>query len=645
MKNPLTIRCLALALLATPWVAQARVELPQVFGDHAVLQRDRPMRIWGWSGPRAHVQVRFDHNQAEVTADAQGRWSALLPAHAAGGPFELSVRSGADRVVSHDLLVGDVYLASGQSNMEFQLYRARDAENEIAHATDGAIREIKVPDSWGTHPAQRLPDSHWVAASPATAGQFSAVAYFFAREIRADQHVPIGIIDDNWGGSRIEPWMDAATAGVKPAAIKARIARQDAAQAKMLATTRQHLERWKSALEATALDAAKARYAAAHLDERDWAPIAVPALWESQGYDGMDGVAWYRTHFTVSATEAAQGVTLDLGRIDDSDVSWVNGHPIGRTDNAWSHLRRYTVPPSALHAGSNTLAIRVDDTGGGGGVYGEPTELAIRPRDGQPRRFAGPWLFRPEAVRLASTDQKNQIPTLLYNRMIHPLLPLSLRGVLWYQGEANTADADAYVYRDQFKALIRQWRRDFRQPALPFLWVQLANFKQGADTATTSGWAMVRESQSMALSLPHTAQAVTIDVGNPDDIHPTDKQTVGHRLALAARHVVYGQSLHYSGPVYRAMTVDGARIRLQFDTSGSTLKIRGGATLGGFTVAGADHRFHPAKAHLAGDTVVVESAAVPKPVAVRYGWSENPVDANLIDADGLPASPFRTDHW
>lgn len=644
-KTSRPVRWIITALLFAPLAVQAHIELPTIFGSGAVLQRDRPMRVWGWSDPRAQVQVQFDRSKVEVTADAAGRWQAVLPAHAAGGPFDLSVRSGADEAVSHDLLVGDVYLASGQSNMEFELSKARNAAAAIAHATDGAIRQIKIPDSWAIRPSEHLVASHWVAASPDTAAQFSAVAYFFARAIRADQHVPIGIINDNWGGSRIEPWMDAATAGVEPSAIEARIAREDAAQAKVLATTRRHLHRWPAVLGATAAGPDRARYAAADLDEHDWTPIAVPAFWESQGYDGMDGVAWYRTHFTVSAEEAKQGVTLHLGMIDDSDYTWVNGRQVGHTDNAWNHLRAYPVPPLALHAGLNTLAIRVDDLGAGGGIHGEPAQLAIQSRGGRSRPFAGPWLFRPEAVRLVPTESKNQIPTLLYNRMIHPLLPLALRGVLWYQGEANTAEADAFVYRDQFKALIRQWRRDFQQPDLPFLWVQLANFKMGTDTPTSSGWAMLRESQSAALALPHTAQAVTIDVGDPDTIHPTDKQTVGQRLALAARHVVYGESLVYRGPVYRAMEIEGRAARLQFETSGHALKVRHDAPLGGFTVAGADRRFHPATARIEGDAVVVRAGDVPHPVAVRYGWSENPVDANLINAAGLPASPFRTDHW
>ncbi|MEO8778031.1 MAG: sialate O-acetylesterase [Rhodanobacter sp.] len=643
VRSPLA-GCLVVLLLVAPLAAQARIELPPVFGDGAVLQRDQPMRVWGWSESQARVEVRFDHAKAEVSADGEGRWHAVLPAHAAGGPFELSVRSGQDQTVSHDLLVGDVYLASGQSNMEFELRQAGNATTAIAHATDGAIRQIKIPNSWSVRPAERLPASHWVAASPATAAQFSAVAYFFACEIRADQHVPIGIINDNWGGSRIEPWLDAQTARVQPEQLQAQVERNDAIETKKLAATRQQLQRWPGVLDASPASAAAARYAAVDLDQRAWQPIHVPGYWEPQGYADMDGVAWYRTTFTLSAAEAKAGVTLGLGMIDDSDHSWVDGRLIGATDKAWDQPRVYRVAPGVLQAGRHTLAIRVDDLGAGGGIHGDPASLYIQSDHGAHRAFSGPWLFRPEAVTLVPTQDKNQIATLLYNRMIHPLLPLAIRGVIWYQGESNAVPGDAYRYRDQFAALIKQWRRDFRQPALPFLWVQLANFSQGMDTPTSSPWAMLRASQSAALSLPHTAQAVTIDVGNPDNIHPTDKQTVGHRLALAARHVIYGESLVYSGPVYRAMTSEGHAIRLHFASPGSALKVRGDS-LAGFTIAAADRHFHPAMARIDGDDVVVQAEAVKAPVAVRYGWSENPAAANLIDAAGLPASPFRTDRW
>jgi len=629
-------------LVSTHSIAsQVNLEVPAMFGDHAVLQRDMPMRLWGWGTPGGKVTVMFDAHEAQADVATDGRWQVTLPSHVAGGPYAWQVSDGTQTITSHDVLVGDVYLVSGQSNMEFELAKARNGAAEIASATDGSIRELKVPNAWSVKPSARLPGSAWVPASPATAGKFSAVAYFFARDIHADQHVPIGIINSSWGGSRIEPWMDAATAKVLPSAVAARIAREDAAEAKLMALTRQRLKRWPGVLDA----ASDGDYSRADADEHDFISIHVPDFWESQGYVGMDGVAWYRTHVTLSRDDAAGGVTLGLGMIDDSDTTYVNGIMVGQTVNAWNGVRAYRVPPAALHEGDNVVAVKVTDLGADGGIHGQPDQLFVQDATGKHLPLNGPWLFRPTRVALVPAQTKNQIPTLLYNAMIHPLLPATLRGVLWYQGEQNATDDLAFGYRKQFAALINQWRGQFQQPVLPFLFVQLANFQHGADTALGSPWAMLRESQASALKLPATAQAVTIDVGNPDDIHPTDKQTVGHRLALAARHVVYGESLVYRGPVYVSSTFEGSLARLTFDDGGSALAVRGNVALGGFTLSGPDHRFHPARARIEGSTVVVQAQGVTAPTAVRYGWAENPVDANLINAAGLPASPFRTDSW
>ncbi|MFB6495296.1 sialate O-acetylesterase, partial [Xanthomonas perforans] len=261
------------------------------------------------------------------------------------------------------------------------------------------------------------------------------------------------------------------------------------------------------------------------------------------------------------------------------------------------------------------------------------------------KRALGGWKFRPAAVRVSLTDNKNQLPTLLYNQMIHPLQPFPVKGVIWYQGETNATETGAVKYREQFAAMIRQWRAERGDKTLPFLWVQLANFKAGGDTGELSPWALLRESQSKTLALPATGQAVIIDIGNPTDIHPTNKRDVGHRLALAARHVAYGQTLVYSAPVFKRARFDGGKAVLSFDLQGSALQVRGGGAVQGFRIAGADHRFHPASAQIEGDRVIVRSDAVATPVAVRYGWSENPDDANLINRDALPVSPFRTDTW
>ena len=631
---------LSVMLLAAPSV-HAAVSLPLMFSDGAVLQRDRPLPVWGWAAPGAKIQVIFDNRVATTKAAADGTWRVELPAHAAGGPFAMSVREDkGDAVTIRDVLVGDVWLASGQSNMEWPVAQAKDAEKEIAGANDPAIRHFKIPKSWSAQPESRLTDGQWRSASPQTVGQFSAVAYFFARELRARTGVPIGIVDSTWGGSSIEAWMDAASQGSDAAAIEKKLRDVREADERAVAATRQRIERWPA-------DSSDASWKDENYDDTDWDTLPVPGLWETTGYSGMDGIAWYRTTFELTAKEVAAGVVLGLGMIDDSDETWINGQRIGGTTNQWSKPREYRVDPKMLHAGINHLAVRVTDTGGGGGIHGDASLVYLQPNGGEPRPLPAAWRFRPATVTIAMDDDKNHIETLLYNQMIHPVKPYPVRGVIWYQGESNAgANGQAFRYRDQFATMIRAWRNDWKQPQLPFLWVQLANFRSGGDTANESPWAILRESQSHTLSLPATAQVVTIDIGDPADIHPRNKQEVGRRLALAARHVAYGESLVFSGPVFQKAQFTGNRVRIDFEPQASALSVRGGGNVvSGFEVAGDDRRFHPATAVIEHGAVVVSSDAVPNPRAVRYAWSDNPVQANLVNSDGLPASPFRTDDW
>ena len=631
---------LAVMLLVISGAAHARVELPLLFSDGAVLQRDQPMRIWGTAEAGAQVKVDFNGNAVEVVTGNDGRWSATLPAHGAGGPYVLTVNSGGVSRVVRDVLVGDVWLASGQSNMEWPVQSSTDAEQVIASAGDAQIRHFKIPKSWSAKPEQDLVGGNWAAASPQTVASFSAVGYAFARELRAATGVPIGIIDSTWGGSNIQTWMNAASLGIDENGLAARMQQVKDADERLAAEVQRKLARWKES------DNDESQWHLAKYDDSDWSAIRVPGAWESNGWAGMDGVAWYRTTFTLSAEQAKQGATLSLGPIDDSDQVWINGQVVGGMTNMWSTPRVYPVPAQVLQAGANTLAVRVVDSGGGGGIGGSPDKVYLQFEDGQRHALAGDWKFRPAEVVVAIEGDKNQIDTLLYNQMIHPLQPIPLRGVIWYQGESNAGEGVAYPYRDQFMTMIKQWRSEWQQPELPFLWVQLANFISNGDTPTSSPWAMLRESQSAALALPATAQAVIIDVGDAGDIHPTDKQTVGHRLALAARHVAYGESLVYSGPVYRDVQFQGNAAHIAFDLLGSKLAARGGGdAVQGFELAGADRRFHPATAKIDGDAVVVSSDKVASPVAVRYGWRDNPEDADLINQEKLPASPFRSDTW
>lgn len=629
---------LLLGLLAIP-VAQA-VEMPRIFADGMVVQRDQPVRVWGEAAPGARVHVTFAGREATAQAAADGRWSLALPAQTAGGPHVMRIDDGKQPRVLRDVLVGDVWLASGQSNMEWPIAQSANPDVEAARATDPRIRHFKIPKSWSGEPQAQLEGGEWVASSPQAAPKFSAVAHFFARELRKVTGVPIGIIDSTWGGSRIEAWMDAPSQGVEASALRAQAERLSEADTRALEQTHAHLARW------TSWPADDTGWEKRDLDTRDWVPITVPSLWERTGWNGLDGVAWYRTTFTLSAEEAAAGVTLGVGRIDDSDITWVNGVQVGETRMQYNQPRRYRVPATALRAGVNQVAVRVSDFGGGGGIHGEPAEVFVQPASGSARPLAD-WSFRPSRVTVALVDDKNQHPTLLYNRMIHPLQPYAIRGVIWYQGESNANTVpEALKYRTQFPALIQQWRRQWQSPDMPFLWVQLANFSSGVDQGDQSPWAVLRESQSATLSLPATAQVVTIDIGNPTDIHPLNKQDVGKRLALAARHVAYGESLVYHGPVHTQAQFSNGAATLAFDDGGGALAVRGGGTrVHGFALAGADRVFHPAAASLVDGRVVVRSDVVKAPVALRYGWSDNPADADLINAAGLPASPFRTDAW
>jgi sialate O-acetylesterase len=621
--------------------------LARIFGDGMVLQRGARIPVWGWAAPGAAVAVTLHGRTARARADGAGSWRVTFPALGAGGPYELAAEAGPARVAVHDVLVGDVWVASGQSNMELAVAAADSAAEEIGAAHDSSIRQFKVPLTWAEAPAADLAGGGWVPADPAHAGAFTAVGYYFARDLRRTERVPIGIVNTTWGGSNVETWMSRRALGLSDRAW-AETARRWHAQDDAI---REALRARIGGLPAadSGLVDGRARWADPTLDDSGWATIPVPTLWERVGYDGLDGIAWYRGSFTLSEEEAKQGVRLALGKIDDNDISWVNGTEVGRTDG-YDRPRVYEVPPAALRAGRNVVAVRVQDTGGGGGMYGDPSLLYLEV-GGARRPLPSAWKFKVGAVSFAADAQRiNKVPTILYNRMLHPLLPLAIRGVIWYQGESNAnSDAQAAAYRGLFAGLIRGWRREWKgtHGAFPFLWVQLPGF--GAVDSVPQdrpAWAVLRESQTAALALPRTGQAVAIDLGEQANIHPRNKQEVGRRLALVARTVAYGKRLVASGPTYRRVQVRGGRLVLAFDHMGGGLITRGAdGTVRGFTVAGADHRFVRAEARIEGGRVEVWSDRVLHPVAARYAWADFPLAATLYNRAGLPARPFRTDRW
>ena len=631
--------------------AQAPVhelQLPPLFSDHMVVQRDVTIPVWGWAPPRARVTVKLDERTASTTADSTGRWRLAFAPLPAGGPHTLTVTRADDRVVIHDILAGDVWLASGQSNMEFRVDQGANAAREIATANDPTIRQFKIPISWAEHPVDSLAGGTWAVADSQHVGAFSAVAYFFARELRVSQRVPIGIVNSTWGGSAIETWISARAQGMSADG-----------PAKAFATERHRVDSIGAALRAhlgnvpdqdPGMVNGTAPWAAPSLDTAGWRPIQVPALWETQGYEDVDGIGWYRTTVTLTADEASRGARLVLGAIDDDDITWVNGVEVGRT-NGYNLPRAYDVPASALHAGANVIAVRVADGGGGGGIGGS-TIVPHLEIGGVPHALPTQWSFRIGELSLGMDGQKiNKVPAVTYNRMVYPLLPMPIKGVIWYQGESNANNAaEARAYRTQFATLIRSWRRELnggKGAEFPFLWVQLPNFgKPDSEPPAESPWALQRESMEAALTLPNTGQAITIDVGEAADIHPKNKQDVGRRLGLVGRRVAYREPVVSSGPTYRSHTIDGSRVTLTFDhVNGGLVTSAPSGEVGGFAIAGTDHKFVWARARIEGDHVVVSSDRVRQPVAVRYAWANDPPEPNLYNKAGLPAAPFRTDAW
>ena len=594
--RPPRFAVLAIALLLRSPVAQplhaqdtSRIQgarpnslsLPRLFADGMVVQRDRPVAVWGWSAPGAMVTVAFRGQSIRGQASKTGAWRVSVPSGKAGGPFDLTVASGAQRTVFRDVLVGDVWVASGQSNMEFKLAQAANGAETIAAANDHLLRQFKVPTSWSNTPEGDVAGGDWTAADTQHAGDFTAVGYFFAHELRKTIGVPIGIINTTWGGSNIETWMSRRALGLTDSGWAAIRAGEDAYSRALRDSLRVRFGALPTKDSGLVNDTPV--WADPSLDDSRWSDMPVPAYWEENGYPGLDGVGWYRVVFNLDAREAQRGVTLKLAAIDDDDITWVNGIEVGRT--AGYNIRRaYELPERALRTGRNVLTVRVTDGGGGGGINGAAS-LAFG--EGTERSLAGRWKFKiGEASFKPDGQHINKIPTIVYNAMLHPLLPFAIKGVIWYQGESNANNvAQAAAYRDQFSSLITSWRREWGssqekdvilrseatkdrfaskavETPFPFLWVQLPNFGNAdASPPAQSGWATQRESMAAALSLPNTGQAITIDVGESGDIHPRNKLDVGVRLARVALKTVYGRRIVASGPTYRSQHVRRLRER------------------------------------------------------------------------------------
>jgi len=633
-----------LALLC-PIDASSQVRLPKLISDGLVLQQGDSTKIWGWAAPGEKVMVNFIDRKYQTTADTSGEWMVWLSGLKPGGPHTMKIEAS-DTVTIADILVGDVWLCSGQSNMELPVRRVRPLyEAEIAAAENNNIRSFTVPKYFVfKEPQKDLASGKWIAANPETVLDFSAAAWFFARDLYEVRKVPVGLLTSAFGGSPAEAWI--SEEGLKEFPVhynELQRFKSDSLISAIERSDRIRIQEWYKKLQQADegyRTPGKKWYDPA-LNSDDWNSITIPGYWSATELKGINGAVWFRKEITVPASAAGLPGNLNLGRIVDADSTFINGVFIGTVSYQYPP-RRYTIPAGVLREGNNILTVRViSNIGDGGFVSEKPYDLTAGDFT---TTLEGEWKYKIGAVM---TPLKGQTflgykPGGLFNAMLAPLLNSRVKGILWYQGESNAGRPDEY--RTLLPALIRDWRQNFGQGDIPFILVQLPNFMEAKKTPSESNWALMREAQAEALRLKATGMAVTIDIGEWNDIHPLNKKDVGTRLALAARKVAYGENdLVYSGPTFRSMTVKGRKIVLTFDNTGSGLYVKGGGKLQQFAIAGADMKFVWAKTRIKGDKVIVKGRKIKNPVAVRYAWADNPAGANLYNREGLPTSPFRTD--
>lgn len=641
----------------------AQLRLPAMVRDSMILQRNTELKIRGWAEAGEQVEVSFKGNLYRAETGRDGKWMVEIPPMEAGGPYTMEISASGSGITLENILVGDVWLCAGQSNMVhyMALHSERYAE-EIAQADDPQIRQFLVPTATSLGgPAEDLSGGSWKSANPEDILRFSVVAYFFAKNLHDACGVPIGIINASVGGTPIEAWTSAE--GLKEFPVMQRTIEMNSDTAYV---NRVNRAAW-SAMRAGRRERGQDRgtpghdrgrsgqdmglsgpvnwYDPAYVPE-NWHRINIPGYWEDQGVRDLNGVVWYRREFEVPASMTGIPAKVALGRIVDADQLYINGEQVGRTTYQYPQ-RRYEVPAGVLKPGMNLFVIRVTNQAGKGGfVPDKPYYLSA---GSDTIDLKGYWKYRvgevyPGQRNFAMGISAQNQPAALYNAMIAPFTDYAVKGFVWYQGESNAGRPEAY--RSLQRAQIRDWRNLWGQEDLPFLYAQLPNFMEVNYSPEESDWAMLREAQLEAMDLPATGMAVTIDLGEWNDIHPDNKKPVGDRLALWARKIAYGEEdLVHSGPICQSYRIKGDKIILTFDHAGGGLVSGNGEPLGHFAIAGPDKNFVWGHAIIEGpDRVVVWHEDIPDPVYVRYAWADNPRFANLYNKEGLPASPFRTDH-
>jgi sialate O-acetylesterase len=640
LRRRLFVLLLGLILVAT--TSHADVRLPRLLSNGAILQRDVPATLWGWADEAEVVAVYLDGTPMGDATTVDGQWTIEIPTQSAGGPHQVRV-TGNNTVTIDDVWFGDIWIASGQSNMQIPMERVKERyPEEIAAANYPLIREFEVPRTFDyKKPRADFDGGYWKLATPESVMTFSAVGYFFAKSIHEHHGVPVGIVSSNYGGASAEGWMSEQALKAYPHYLEVAIHNRDDEwlQAAM-AADQTNSQTWSSYVDVNDAGLRESpAWMAAEYDDSKWQTMSVPGYWADTSTGPVNGVVWFRKTFELPATAAGKPGKLMLGRIIDADTAYINGVQVGNTTYQYPP-RRYEVAADILRPGKNTIAVRVVSSAGKGGfVLDKPYWLRV---DDTTVDLRGEWRLKVGVVSEPMKPQQFVVfyqPLGFYNAMLAPLLNMRIKGVIWYQGESNVGRAEEYA--DLLPALIRDWRTGWQQGDFPFVYAQLPNYLEAQEAPQESAWAEMREAQRLALRVRNTAMAVAIDLGEWNDIHPLNKSAVGERLALAARSLAYGETdLVSSGPLFQSMEAQGDRLIVHFDYVGSGL-VAHGDRLGGFAVAGADRVFHWANAKVAGDTVVISSADGEQPIYLRYAWADNPESANLYNVEGLPASPFQ----
>jgi sialate O-acetylesterase len=623
----------------------AQLRLPKLVSDGMILQRQTPLKLWGWDSEGAKIQVKFQNKIYKTVASKSGNWQLTLPTFEAGGPYQMEVSDAKTKITINDVLIGDVWFCSGQSNMVHQL-NIHDVTyaKEIAEANFPQIRQFWVPTLTNTVSAQEdIPNGQWKKAVGEEVRPFSAVAYFFAKKLHQKYQIPIGIINASVGGTPIEAWI--SEGGLPEIPNIKELVNKNKDTARINETNRKSLE-YSRSLPQSSDEGMMGKWYETTYVPKNWKNINVPGYWEDQGIRNLDGIVWYRKEVNIPASMIGKKAKVFLGRIVDADELYINGKRVGSTGYMYPQ-RRYAVASDILKEGVNTFVVRVTNNGGKGGFVPDKPYCIFSEKD--TIDLKGTWQYKVGAVfqrqnnpnAVSPISLQNQ-PTALYNAMVAHAIPYAIKGICWYQGETNTGKSVEYA--QLLPALIKDWRQKWNNTSLPFLYVQLPGFMDYDYLPSESSWAVLRESQAKALSVPNTAMTVAIDLGEWNDIHPDNKKDVGERLALSALKLAYHENVIHSGPSLLSSEIKDQQIILTFDNIGSGLKTKDGEPIGDLAIAGADKKFVWSKSKIEGNKIIVWAEGISNPKFVRYAWSDNPINPNLINAEGLPASPFRTDN-